>query len=578
MKVGAHIQIIYKTILLYGDEGWGPYTNYIQNNIIVRGWRLGPIYKLYTKQYYCTGMKVGAHIQIIYKTILLYGDEDWGPYTNYIQNNIIVRGWRLGPIYKLYTKQYYCTGMKVGAHIQIIYKTILLYGDEGWGPYTNYIQNNIIVRGWRLGPIYKLYTKQYYCTGMKIGAHIQIIYKTILLYGDEGWGPYTNYIQSNIIIRGWRLGPIYKLYTKQCYCTGMKVGAHIQIIYKTILLYGDEDWGPYTNYIQNNIIVRGWRLGPIYKLYTKQYYCTGMKIGAHIQIIYKTILLYGDEDWGPYTNYIQNNIIVRGWRLGPIYKLYTKQCYCTGMKIGAHIQIIYKTILLYGDEDWGPYTNYIQSNIIVRGWRLGPIYKLYTKQYYCTGMKIGAHIQIIYKTILLYGDEDWGPYTNYIQSNIIVRGWRLGPYTNYIQNNIIVRGWRLGPIYKLYTKQYYCNFHSSNIMRGELGVKPLLTNVKIRVITYIKNILQRLMIKFWQKIKIMFQYDYDRYWKVKIMERPKDISYCKFKHSLPVQNQKCQEQNCLNTPQRLSNHNLRIETGRHVLYLMMKLELNLTLL
>ena len=37
-----------------------------------------------------------------------------------------------------------------------------------------------------------------------------------------------------------------------------------------------------------------------------------------------------------------------------------------------------------------------------------------------------------------------------------------------------------------------CNFHSSNIMtRGELGVRPLLTDVNIRVTTYIKNILER---------------------------------------------------------------------------------------
>ena len=525
LKFGAHIQIIYKAILSYRAEVWGPYTNYIQSNIIIQGWSLGPIYKLYTKQYYHTGLKFGVHIQIIYKAILSYRAEVWGPYTNYIQSDIIIQGWSLGPIFKLYTKQYYHTGLKFGAHIQIIYKEILSYRAEVWCPYTNYIQSYIIIQGWSLGPIYKLYTKQYYHTGLKFGvpnniqsniiyraevwgpytilyhtglkfgdpyyklytkqyyhtglkfgAHIQIIYKAILSYRAEVWGPYTNYIQSNIIIQGWSLGPIYKLYTKQYYHTGLKFGAHIQIIYKAILSYRAEVWGPYTNYIQSNIIIQGWSLGPIYKLYTKQYYHTGLKFGAHIQIIYKAILSYRAEVWGPYTNYIQSNIIIQGWSLGPIYKLYTKQYYHTGLKFGAHIQIIYKAILSYRAEVWGPYTNYIQSNIIIQGWSLGPIYKLYTKQYYHTGLKFGAQIQIIYKAILSYRAEVWGPYTNYIQSNIIIQGWGQkfgahiqiiykailsyraevwGPYTNYIQSNIIIQGWSLGPIYKLYTKQYY---------------------------------------------------------------------------------------------------------------------------
>ena len=309
---------------------------------------MGPIYKLYTKQYYHTGLKFGVHIQIIYKAILSYMAEVWGLYSNYIQSNIIIQGWSLGPIYKLYTKQYYHTGLKFGAQIQIIYKAILSYRAEVWGPYTNYIQSNIIIQGWSLGPIfklytkhiYKLYTKQYYHTGLKFGAHLQIIYKAILSHRAEVWSPYTNYIQSNIIIQGWSLGPIYKLYTKQCYHTGLKYGAHIQIIYKAILSYRAEVWGPYTNYIQSNIIIQGWNLGPIYKLYTKQYYNTGLKFGAHIQIINKGILSYRAEVWGPYTNYIQSNITIQGWNLGPIYKLYTKQYYNTGLKFGAHIQII----------------------------------------------------------------------------------------------------------------------------------------------------------------------------------------------------------------------------------------------
>ena len=134
-----------------------------------------------------------------------------------------------------------------------------------------------------------------------------------------------------------------------------------------------------------------------------------------------------------------------------------------------------------------------------------------------------------------------------------------------------------------------CNFHSSNIMtRGELGVRPLITDVNIRVTTYIKNILERqdatvysaleferdnevepnylryankfnataddvIFTKPKRKIKIMFQNDYDRYWKVKMMESPKAISYCKFKHTASLEKYmytiKNVRQNCLNVPQ-----------------------------
>ena len=57
-----------------------------------------------------------------------------------------------------------------------------------------------------------------------------------------------------------------------------------------------------------------------------------------------------------------------------------------------------------------------------------------------------------------------------------------------------------------------------------------------------------------RKIKIMFQYDSDRYWKVKIMESPKAISYCKFKHNASLEKylykiKNCQEQKLPYTPQ-----------------------------
>ena len=64
----------------------------------------------------------------------------------------------------------------------------------------------------------------------------------------------------------------------------------------------------------------------------------------------------------------------------------------------------------------------------------------------------------------------------------------------------------------------------------------------------------------------MFQNDYDRYWlklwKVQRLFRIANSNIMLFK-KIHVHNQKCQTQNCLNVP-RLSNHNLRIETGRRL--------------
>ena len=71
-----------------------------------------------------------------------------------------------------------------------------------------------------------------------------------------------------------------------------------------------------------------------------------------------------------------------------------------------------------------------------------------------------------------------------------------------------------------------------------------------------------------RKIKIMFQNDYDRYWKAKIMESPKAISYCKFKYNASLEKYMYTIKNVRHkialTRLGLSNHNLRIETGRHL--------------
>ena len=58
----------------------------------------------------------------------------------------------------------------------------------------------------------------------------------------------------------------------------------------------------------------------------------------------------------------------------------------------------------------------------------------------------------------------------------------------------------------------------------------------------------------------------DRYWKVKIMESPKVISYCKFKHNASLEKYiiKNVRHKIALTRQRLSDHYLRIETGWHL--------------
>ena len=186
------------------------------------------------------------------------------------------------------------------------------------------------------------------------------------------------------------------------------------------------------------------------------------------------------------------------------------------------------------------------------------------------------------KPILLYGTEVWGPYTN----------------LDYIK-------WERSKIEMTHTqflkRAIGCNFQSSNIMtRGEVGARPLLIDVKIRTISYIKNILERqdatvysalefernnvvepnfvryanvvnddkIFIESKRKIKIMLQNDYDRYWNYKIMESPKAISYSKFKHNVSSEKYLINVKNIRHkialTRLRLSNHNLRIETGRHV--------------
>ena len=185
--------------------------------------------------------------------------------------------------------------------------------------------------------------------------------------------------------------------------------------------------------------------------------------------------------------------------------------------------------------------------------------------------------------ILLYGSEVWGPYMEY-------------DYENWDKSKIEM-------VYTQYLNRILgCSYQTSNIMvRGELGVRPLIIDIIKRVIYYITSIKQRSSstvhstIEFENNINLApnlttfinkFQLnpniiagkkkeinnickdDYDRYWKTKISESPKAITYAMFKSSVHPEKYLFELKNrkhkiCLSRF-RLSNHNLLIEKGRHV--------------
>ena len=77
------------------------------------------------------------------------------------------------------------------------------------------------------------------------------------------------------------------------------------------------------------------------------------------------------------------------------------------------------------------------------------------------------------KPILLYGTEVWGPYTDF-------------NYTNWDASKIEMTHTQF------LKRALGCNFQTSNIMtRGEVGVRPLLIDVKVRIMNYIKSIKER---------------------------------------------------------------------------------------
>lgn len=188
------------------------------------------------------------------------------------------------------------------------------------------------------------------------------------------------------------------------------------------------------------------------------------------------------------------------------------------------------------------------------------------------------------KPILLYGAEIWGPYTNFDYRNWDASKVEM-TYTQFLKR-------ALG-----------CNFRTSNIMtRAEVGVRPLLIDVQLKIMTYIRNIQERQQSAVYSalefeknneitpnfclylnkfnpicsevavnapkgKIKAVLQNDYDRFWHSLIMDSPKAITYSKIKYNPYLENYLYSVKNIRHkitlTRLRLSNHNLLVETGRH---------------
>ena len=136
-----------------------------------------------------------------------------------------------------------------------------------------------------------------------------------------------------------------------------------------------------------------------------------------------------------------------------------------------------------------------------------------------------------------------------------------------------------------------------------MGIRPLLLDVKIKLINYIKNILERpnataysalefemsnevapnffryanmpdvipidnIFTQSKQKTKAFLRDDYDRYWRNKMIESPKALAYNKFKYNVSTEKYLYAVKNIRHkivlTRLRLSNHKLCIETGIHL--------------
>ena len=186
--------------------------------------------------------------------------------------------------------------------------------------------------------------------------------------------------------------------------------------------------------------------------------------------------------------------------------------------------------------------------------------------------------------ILLYGSEIWGPYMDY-------------DYATWDKD-------KTERVHTQYLKRILgCNFHTSNNMvRAEVGARPLILQILKRVISYINSVKKRkfstvntafefeskndinpnistYIDKFnliegnlidvkKHKLNKICQDNYDRYWWGVVNDSPKAISFVMFKRSVCLEKYLHQVKNLKNKKAlsrfRLSNHSLMIEIGRHL--------------
>ena len=184
--------------------------------------------------------------------------------------------------------------------------------------------------------------------------------------------------------------------------------------------------------------------------------------------------------------------------------------------------------------------------------------------------------------ILLYGSEVWGPYMNY-------------GYDNWDKTKI-------ERTQSLFLKRLLGLSHSTtnNMVRGEVGARPLIVQIIGRVISYINNIKTRnsslvhaalryeldtdsnmatFVNKFGLNLNDLYNKskfvvnkicnnNYDRYWSRVVNESPKALSYALFKNNIHFEKYLSEVRNIgwrkAMSRFRLSNHSLLIEKGRHL--------------
>ena len=184
--------------------------------------------------------------------------------------------------------------------------------------------------------------------------------------------------------------------------------------------------------------------------------------------------------------------------------------------------------------------------------------------------------------ILLYGSEVWGPYMDYDYGN-----WDKTK-TERTQTIFLKR---------LFGLRYST---TNNMVRGEVGVRPLIVQIITRVISYIGNIknmnhslvnaafsyelnTELNFVSFLEKfefnvtellnkskfvVKKVCNNNYERFWSRAVQDSPKALAYSLFKTSVHFEKYLSHVKNlgCRKAMSRfrLSNHSLLIEKGRHL--------------